>query len=177
MKKNTKKKFKGSLSERVLHGALELDNVDYFTSGDVVRIPKKKVLKFAYIQNWGTYSNETVVAIGMSHKDILEYLKRIKAKKEVIENFENAHYGFSERVEQGVGGIAHIDYQTGTTIIMFPIWENNWKWWDSLLHEITHLVHAILGKNKNMMDEDEARAYQTEYLFREIRRKLWKKIN
>ena len=80
-----------------------------------------------------------------------------------------------KKLGEGVDGLVHNDQKNGTTILMFSDWKNDWKHWDCLVHEVTHLVHFVLGNMKNMMHEDEGRAYQTEFLFREIRRNLWQK--
>jgi len=134
----------------------------------------KKQKKKAYLQDWGTYSNQTVVSVGMNFQDMLNYLHKIKSKFSIAENFVKNKENIDLRLGDQVGGLAHIDHQNSTSIIMFLTWKNDWPNWDSLNHEIAHVVHGILGKDKNMMDEDEARAYQHEYLFKEIRRKLWK---
>ncbi len=136
---------------------------------------KNKTTKKAFIQEWGTYSNQTIVSVGMDVEDMLKYLKRIKAKYEIVKNLA-ANKEVIEKFLLEKCASCHIDRENGATILFFPEWKNDWEHWDTLIHEVTHLVHAVLGKMKNMMDEDEARAYQTEYLFREIRRKLWKLI-
>ena len=112
----------------------------------------------------------------MSHADIVNYMRRIKAKIGIAENFVKAKTDIEEYINRrgdAVGGLTHIDYEHATTVLILPSWENEWKYLDVLVHEITHMVHAILGKCLNMMDEDEARAYQTEFLFKEIRKKLY----
>ena len=137
------------------------------------RSSKRKIKKFAYIQNWGTYSNQTIVSVGMNHSDMVAYLRKIKAKILILNNFLN-NQSVIRIIEEKVDGLVHKDYQSGVSILMFPNWKNDWKHWDCLIHEVSHLIFFVLGEQKNMANEDEARAYQTEFLFREIRRKLFK---
>ena len=133
---------------------------------------EKKNKKFFFIQDWGTFSNETLVCVGMTHNEIVGVLRQIKAKIEIARSFIQDHDKF-----ENFSGLDRVWYDRGlgATILSLKDWSNDWKHWDCLVHESTHLVHEILGHQKNMMDEDEARAYQIEYLFREIRRKLWDK--
>lgn len=135
--------------------------------------PKQK--KFAYIQDWGTYGNDTIVAIGMTIPEIVAFLKRKKQGteeqyKELLDNEENL-IGKMKRTQ----GFCAVN-EDGTSIIWFPDWEDDWHHYEVLLHEICHAVHNILGKYRNMMDEDESRAYQTEYLFHNIRRTLFERV-
>ena len=94
--------------------------------------------------------------------------------QEHIKRFLNKTTAFDKHIEDNSDNLPRVFYDEGRTIMSFGNWANDWRHWDGLLHEVTHLIHAVLGHSKNMMDEDEARAYQTEFLFREIRRKLWK---
>lgn len=135
---------------------------------------KKKNKKYAYIQNWGTYSNQTAVCVGMSRQEIVNYLRRIKSPAEMAVRFLERTADFDKHIRNNSDTISKVFYDEGRSILSFADWKNDWQHWDYLVHEITHLVHNILGHYKNMMDEDEARAYQTEFLFIEIRRKLWK---
>ena len=130
---------------------------------------KHKPKKVAYLQGWGTYTNQTLVLVGMSFNEILAHLKRIRADIEVAKEFAKSKEELVAYMEGKCSfGFSH----DARTILWFPEWKNDWKHWDTLVHEVCHMVHSVLGKSKNMMGEDEARAYQTEYLFREIRLKL-----
>ncbi len=122
-----------------------------------------------FIQDHGTYSNETVCCFGGTKKDILAYLKRIKATKSAIQFVSK---DFPEKYPSENGFIIYSD--NGQTVLwMFP-YKNCWKFWDILIHELSHLVDVVLSKQKCMSEETEARAYQIEFLFKTIRRKLMK---
>ena len=133
----------------------------------------QKVKKIAYIQGWGSFSNETLVCVGMNRQEIGKFMKKNKLKSEFISNFSSKTAAFDKHIGDDSDDLPRVFYDNGRTILSFGNWKNDWEHWDSLNHEICHLVHAILGHHKNMMDEDEGRAYQHEFLFREIRRKLW----
>jgi hypothetical protein len=122
--------------------------------------------KFAFIQDWGTYTNETLVIIGMDAEDMLRYVKQ---------NGLNFSSGFSEKLRRAfkdTNASGRCVFDEGRSILWLPSWSNTWEDYDTLIHEIVHLIYRCLCCNKNMGDEDEAQAYQTEYLFRKIRLRL-----
>jgi hypothetical protein len=124
--------------------------------------------RFCYLQGWGTYSSDTMVCVGMTPAQILARMKRGGTRPRIVKAFAGV-------LDQFGNGLGHcwVDPCTGASVLSFPDWRNDWPHWDTLVHEVAHLVHAALGRHRAMADEDEARAYQTEYLFREIRRELW----
>ena len=134
----------------------------------------KNPIKKAYIQEWGTYSNDTLVCVGMNYQDILSRLKKIKAKALIVKNFEKSKETIEQRITgEKNTGFVYWDAETNITLLWFPDWKNDWEHWGCLVHEISHLIN-FWGNQKSMGHEDEAKAYQFEYLFKEIRRKLWK---
>jgi hypothetical protein len=129
----------------------------------------KKPRKFVYFQDWGSYSNETLVVVGMTCKETLSYIKRNDLQ--FSEGFPNKLENFFES-EKGAGCAGACVFDQGRSLLYFPRWYNCWDNWETLLHECYHLVYRICMKNKGMENEDEAIAYQLEYLFRNIRLKL-----
>ncbi len=133
-----------------------------------------KIPKIAYIQTWGTYDDEMLVTVGMNFDEIVKEMKRLKITKEVSGDFIARKLEFLDMIESTS---AHLwVFTNGQTLLYFPNWKHDWEHWDTLLHEICHAVHHTLGKHKRMMYEDEAKAYQIEFLFREIRRKFFELI-
>ena len=136
----------------------------------------KKPKKFCFIQNWGTYSNDTFVCVGMNHDEIIRAMKKLKVKKNITTAFEQ------EREEHNIHWLvpknhsAVLWFNSGASVLWFPDWKRNWGHISTLIHELYHAVHRILHKDKKMADEDEACAYQLEFLFKEIRRKLDKEV-
>lgn len=139
----------------------------------VVRKKKKKEQKFAYIQEWGTYSNETIVSVGMTAEEILDWLKKNNGSKKFIDFInKDARKEVERMISERVGGL-FLPCE-GASLLWLCEWKNNWEQIEILVHEVHHAVQAILGRHRNMMQEDEALAYQQQFLFREIRRKLQK---
>lgn len=135
---------------------------------------KRKQKKQYFIQDWGTYSNQTLVVVGMKHEEIVSLMKRLKFDKEGITNFDTE----SKKEDEADKAFAYtckgfmwFDDQ-GRSVLWFREWTNDWDHYDTLLHEIYHGVHHLMHLNKKMVKEEEACAYQMEYLFRSIRRKL-----
>lgn len=63
----------------------------------------------------------------------------------------------------------HTHYGSG--LIVLPPYEDTWKFWETVMHELTHYV-KFLCENISAEKEQELRAYMHEYLFRKIRRIL-----
>lgn len=132
-------------------------------------------MKIAYSQGWGTYPNQTIVSVGMTAREVIDWMKKQKkCNKKFLESYE-ASEEFNDI--SNVKGLAWSDIDHGFSVLMLSDWKNDWNHFDTLLHECCHLVHHILGKSRAMMDEDEAKAYQTEHLFREIRNNLFRLSN
>lgn len=134
---------------------------------------KKKLKKGAFYQNWGTYTNETLVAVNMSHVEIVRWMKTHKAKPEIIAEWEEGKEDnekiFLTDQHKGVTWTS----KNGASLLWFKKWENTWDCFETLVHETRHLVDAVF-KDKRMLEEAEACAYQQEFFFRELRRKLEK---
>lgn len=123
--------------------------------------------KYSYIQDWGTYHNETYVAVGMTHDEIVKDMtKRHFHKGDVLAYQQNV--GPSNYEESA----AFVYRRGGKTSLWIKEWKGNWEDCGILVHETNHLVHFILGDNKGMFSEIEANAYQQEYLFEQIVFKL-----
>lgn len=134
----------------------------------------KKSKQFWYLQNWGTYSNQTFVCIGMNHQEITDAFKKLKSKPAVINAWIRDKEKLLPQLTMSDGGLTWRDEESCVTLLWFPTWKNDWQHWDSLLHETYHLVYFGLLEQRLMNKEEDAFAYQQEYLFREIRRTLWK---
>lgn len=133
----------------------------------------KKRKPLIFVQDFGTYTNEMLVLVGVENKkEVFTYLKRIKAKvdfsKWVLEDFDSWKERIEEKKQKGL--FCWNDEVEGTVLLLRPF-EDTWEYWEVLLHEIHHAVDYLV-KNNLMEKEIEAQAYLFEYLFRSIRRKL-----
>ncbi len=127
-------------------------------------------LKRVFIQDWGTYTNQTLVVLGMNRKQIVHQLKRFGVKKDFKDWIEKNGEFIDENIaREDKGFFAH---NNGGSILWLKGWDNTWGAGEVLLHELHHAVHFILGQSKGMLAECEAMAYQQEWLFRTIRRRL-----
>jgi hypothetical protein len=153
------------------------------------RNSKKKLKLFTgyFLLDWGTYKDTTLVAIGLPF-DLLEKIYRKLAEpqnKEILK--ENRADIEPLIIEQNKGFFwcKEGDAKQGrVSILWLREWKDKWPDYETLLHEIFHLVIVILGDHRGMLAareseifyEDEAMAYQMEYLFRQCRRKLYNAI-
>jgi hypothetical protein len=137
-------------------------------------LKKPKGKKFFYIQDGGTYSNEVLVGVGVNAEDIIRYVKR---------NGLNFSDSFPRKLRTSFNNEARTNasgrtlFDEGRSILWLPEWRRDWEHYETLMHEVWHLVHRTLVVNKSMEMEDEAQAYQLEYWFHNIREKLEKRYD
>lgn len=125
--------------------------------------------KFAFVQDWGTYSNETLVIVGMNAEEILAHAD--KRNLAFSGDFpKQLRRIFKKEAASSTSGRCLFD--EGRSLLWLPSWKNDWENWETLMHEIVHLIHRCLCINKCMGEEDEAQAYQMEYLFHNLRLEL-----
>lgn len=140
----------------------------------------KKPVKTWWVQKWGTYQNEMPVFVGYTPKEILAVLKKQKTwKQEPILAWEKE----LKQTEEFAEGREFCWFNDGYCILFLKPFEDKWERLEAIMHECFHLVINILGDKRGMINttvprvEEEAMAYQQEYLFREIRRKLQDKYH
>lgn len=135
--------------------------------------------KFWYVQDWGTYPNQTLVFIGYTEPEALVVMKKEKMNKETTAHFEKDIFTDVNFVASVAGFVWH-DTETAATLLFLPKFEDDWHSYEVLMHEVVHLVLNGLVKDRRFVDfvgsrhhlEQEGIAYQVEYLFRSIRRRL-----
>ena len=115
-----------------------------------------------FIQDWGTYSNQTLVVVGLKDPEVIRLLRRLNrhsARAFVRQNPDYDSAGF-------------VFHHNGRSLLWLPRWKNTGEDILTLIHETNHLIHYVLNKDKGMGNETEAQAYQQEYLFKNIRGRL-----
>lgn len=127
---------------------------------------KKSKFKILFFQDWGTFSNETLVCVGASKQEILAYMKANRFKIELIEKFERKT-GPKESSE----AFTWSPEGTGCTLLWIRYWNGDADDLDTLVHETNHLVYDI-ARDKGFRDEPEIQAYQQAYLFSGILKTL-----
>lgn len=131
------------------------------------RKQKRSSKPLLFVQNHGTLSNETLVAIGATGDEMVAYLKRIKANKGMIEWVRT----WKDSKPSPTGWV-RTESEKGWTVLWLRAYEDTWDYWEVMIHELSHLMDFVMNDQKSMQGETEARAYQAEYLFRSIRRKI-----
>jgi len=132
--------------------------------------PRKKRIKkpIIFIQNCGIYNNDIVVSSGADKKQIIAWLKKQKnVAKDAIKWIEKETEGL-ERYKINEGTVL---YDSGRFLLLLKPYDDNWEYWEVLIHELHHIVFDI-AEIKSFEKETEAQAYLQAYLFNKIRRKL-----
>ena len=130
----------------------------------------KKIVKCHFIQEWGTYTNQTLICVNLTTDEIIKAAKKEKAAKWFIDILEKDKEDIKKLMDDGARGFFMSNQ--GASVLWLKKFEDEWEWYEVLMHELHHAVHHILRDNKGMGDELEAQAYQQEFLFREIRHVL-----
>jgi hypothetical protein len=125
-------------------------------------------IKAAFIQDWGSYTNQTFVSVGMPINDTIRAMGRLNVSQPLINNFKRTMI----QMRSDLLGVTW--HNSGCTVLWLPDWKNDWEHWYTLIHETHHLVQHVLVTTNRMYDEADALAYQQEYLFRHIRERLQK---
>ena len=125
---------------------------------------KKPKFNAIFIQDWGTFSNETLVCVNVDKAQILRYMRQTHIKPELIDLFET-------KSETDAAAYVWTPNGTGCTMLWLQGWTGNPDDLDTLVHETNHLVYDI-SRDKGFKDEAEIQAYQQAYLFSGILEKL-----
>lgn len=129
----------------------------------------KKKNKFIFTQDCGILSNEIFVCAGATKEEVLMFVKDKKNnfKKDIKNHIEKLKCWelLNDNNE------ALVSYDDNLIFMLLKKVENNWTYWETLLHETHHIVE-IIARQKMAQDEMELKAYLQGYLFRNIRRKL-----
>ena len=124
-----------------------------------------------FIQPIDPYREDVVVACDIPQNEIIKWLKKQKVRRNLIDWVETDRSIF-EVLEKNEAVFCWNEKIRGSMIIL-KNYQDNWKFWETLMHEIYHLIFNI-SKITMLSDETEAQAYLFEYLFHSIRRKLQK---
>jgi len=127
-----------------------------------------KTFKAMFFQTWGTFSNETMICVGVTKAEVKAFMKRVNVQKELLDKF-------STMVSvSGKSAFVWTPPGTGCTLL----WMGSFTGSDddilNLVHETNHLVYDI-ARDKGFRDEPEINAYQQEFLFKNILQELRKR--
>ena len=82
----------------------------------------KKPKKFMYIQDGGTYSNEVLVAVGVTVEDIIRYTKGFDFSQDFPQHLRAT---FADKDIKSASGRTLFD--EGRSILYLPEWSNCWE--------------------------------------------------
>src|SRR3990167_10220766 len=112
-----------------------------------------------FVQDCGTYTDEILVCIGASKKQILAYCKKEGVKKNFTDWISTDEAIF-DVLKKSKAAYAWNDGVQGT-ILLLKSYEDTWDFWETLLHELHHMVH-VFSRRKIMQEEMEGQAYLQE---------------
>ena len=139
---------------------------------------KKKKAKrakrgFSFLQDWGTYPAQTLVCVGLGKPEVLKVLRSYGGSDGTGRTMARMADAFDKTVEHDLTKNKGYFWSfEGRSVLAVREYADRWEWWETLMHELHHAVHLINGEERGQEKELEALAYQQEYLFRAIRRRL-----
>jgi hypothetical protein len=116
------------------------------------------------------YDIEVCVVVGMNHQEALAVAKKQKCTKDFIETLNG------EKVKESCGKMGKIADGVATRIdsaffLFLQPYKNDWKYLDTLNHEVFHLTQFI-STYLTMWEDMEPTACLHEWLFKELRETL-----
>lgn len=131
---------------------------------------KERPAKQAWVQQTHQWRKDIFVCTGYSAKEIVTAIKKEKAAKWMIEYCEKSQEEWQKLIDAGCAFVSREPTHQAFIIRLRPYFDA-WEWWETLIHELNHLVDGM-AEAQAFEKEWEAKAYLQEYLFHEIRRKL-----
>jgi hypothetical protein len=128
--------------------------------------------KFMGEFNCGIFKNEFILGVNCEYDDFLKYAKETYCSEEFINYIKEIKEDYKKYTDTS-NGFVNFDYKKGYGILNLKKFEDSWEFYEIMLHEICHIVDFI-SEQKHLEKEMEARAYLTEYLFKDIRKKIQK---
>lgn len=131
---------------------------------------KKRPAKQSWVQSTAQWRKDIFISSGFSAKEIVEAIKKEKPYKWFSDWASANEARWNDLIVAETAFVA-MEPDHAAFIVRLRPYEDTWAFWETLIHELNHLVDMM--SNKQMFqDETEAKAYLQEYLFHEIRRTL-----
>jgi len=132
-------------------------------------VQNMKKRKYTYVQKWGSYDLGTIVSVGTTIEEIIDYAEKSGTTKKNIKYLKK----YKEELRKVMKYAGFFQNLPNGNLIWLKTYRHNPYFYQKLVHELFHAVYSCLGKERRMMEEDEAMAYQQEFLFSEISKKLY----
>ena len=110
------------------------------------------------------------VCVGANHGEILTFAKKHNYRKELLEYIKENPEDY-DLISSGDKGRFIYNHKIRFLFLVLEHYEDNWDFWENLLHEIHHAVFRF-AQIKSFEKETELQARLFEHLFRDIRKKL-----
>lgn len=123
-----------------------------------------------WIQSTHQYHKDIFVCTGYSAKEMIRAIKSYKPKKYILDFIAEHEESWAEIIKKNCAFVT-MEESHGILVLRLRAYENDWKFWETLIHELSHLLD-MLSEHQKWEKETESRAYLHEWLFHEIRRKL-----
>ncbi len=134
------------------------------------RVKGARPEKQAWLQQTHQWRKDIFVSTGYSAKEIVRGIKKMHAVKWMVDWIEKEEADWQKIIDAGCAFVS-MEPKHGALILRLRNYQDTWEFWETLIHELNHVVDGM-ADNIKFEKEWEARAYLQEYLFHEIRRKL-----
>jgi hypothetical protein len=127
--------------------------------------------KGLFVFETGIFNDEIIVAYNLTPEGVLKEIKKqVKRKMLIKDCIPFAENTVKNYREVDPPNKAFVYEERARQILVINKWEDNWEKYETLLHEVVHLVQNI--KARKQFNDAETEAYLVEHLFRTIRRRL-----
>lgn len=130
-----------------------------------------KSRSISWTQDWGTYPDLMTVCVGLGNYQELindcrrqkceEWVKALEDRKAELDDLATTHHFTTWKFK----GITY-------SVLWLMEWRKTPVAYSVLAHELIHAVSFVLGSRLDIRKENEAFAYQHQFLFKEIIKKL-----
>ena len=117
------------------------------------------------------FGDTMTVCVGANHGEILAFAKKHHFRKDLLEYIKENGLEDFDLISSNDKGRFIFNSKVRALFLVLEHYEDNWDFWEHLLHEIHHAVFRF-AQIKSFQEETELQARLFEHLFREIRRKL-----
>lgn len=124
-----------------------------------------------FVQDFGVYDQDMLVAVGATKDDVVKFCKKTKAAEAFIKFVEdNSDIFATMERDKKKGGLFCGDFNGAKMMILREV-EDTAEYWLSLVHETHHTVFYF-SKEFSLENEPEAQAYLFGYLLNSIQSKI-----
>lgn len=135
---------------------------------------KKAITKKLFFFDIPIYEREICIIVGMNHDEAVKEAKKQKCTKNFIEalNWETAKElcdKVADKKSSTEGAVVRVNDER--YFVFLKPYKNDWRYLDTLSHELFHLVQ-FMGQVLKFWDDIEPPAYLHTWLFKELRKIL-----